>query len=1204
MFLKFFKYIFYFFIFYLLVGFFVLPFIVKPEIIKNIEQNTKTKASIGKVAFNPLICQLEIDNFTLKDLQKKDLLSFRKLTINLDPSALFMGAFELRLLALDDPKVYLLYTKEKKLNFLEILKEQKRKSSESKSKKSSLPHIIVDRIKLEGGELFFSDLSKRKAFHFLLNNMGLSLEDFDTKKLQKRAAKVHFYSNIGDGGLIDLKTEIHRIDPLQLDGSLLFNASRLYTEWRYVQDLLALEVADGKLSFESSYSFDAADTKRTKIEISELDLEKLRIKAKEQKGDLLHLHRFFLKNVTVMPFRHQIDVKKVGIDGLHLWAKRNPNGSINWVEYVKIKADPKEKSSVKKEKQKSPKNKAWHLLLEDIGLENMAFDFDDKRVSPAVVSKLNDFNLYAKNVTLLGEKPFTYEIRTVVNKGGKCQIEGSVVHKVLDLQTEIACKQLDITHYKPYIDQAAKQQLKRYDLNLKGALANLDIKGNLRDINGSYQLRLKESSASIDHLKIDQKSRNSRILSFKKFAFSNLALNTKSKEVNIGKVELDQFAFYLIRKKNNHLNIENLVVPKKEKPQRKKRKNSSKTAPAYHLHIDTIALVNSKLLFVDKKLAKTQRERIDRINFRVKDFDSKRGSWLHYKSSLRINKKGMLYTNGKLRHTPLKQSGRVRLERLSLRPLTPYLAEKSYLQIDDGRLSLNLYESYQKSKKYPDVRMRGSVVLNSLFVTNTNDANSSLFSLNELKVKPFTLELFPNRLYVDSLDIDSFYVSAKIDENKTINFAKLMKESGSQESASKEKQKAAKESKTNKEKKSDPFPVKIVKVNVKNGSAEFQDYSLPIKFRTNIHDLNGALYAISSKPGDTTYVDINGEVDKYGSTKLKGSVDSFNPKEYTDLDFNFKNLDLHSMSGYSASFAGYEIDSGKLYLNLGYEILHGKLNATNNIMIKKIKLGKELEGENINHLPLGFVIGLLEDSDGIIDIDMPIKGDVNNPDFKYGALVWKTFGNLIAKAVTSPFKFLGSMMGLNGEDLEFVAFEFGKSNLTPPQREKLDKIAKMMQKRPKIKLRVDEVYDEEGDLHALQLQKLVKVVMQRSGDENIKNSKTALNVDLLEDLYSEVGKAKKLDRIKSMLRKKYSDTKEFKRAYQNALIHLCTTMQDVKKSELLLLAKRRAIMIKSYLVNDLGFSAKRVLIGKAESVKEKEKVVKVALNIEVQSGDK
>jgi hypothetical protein len=532
--------------------------------------------------------------------------------------------------------------------------------------------------------------------------------------------------------------------------------------------------------------------------------------------------------------------------------------------------------------------------------------------------------------------------------------------------------------------------------------------------------------------------------------------------------------------------------------------------------------------------------------------------------------------------------------------LTPYLQEKSYLSIDDGRLSLKIKESYAHSKKYPDVRMHGEMALNSLFISNTNDANAPLFSLNELHVKPFTLELFPNRLYVDEVNIDSFYIAAQIDANKTINFAKLMKKSSTPQTA-----KTKKETQKSEKIEKNSFPIKIVKVDVKNGSAAFSDLSLPIKFKTEIHSLNGALYALSNTPGDTTYVDISGEVDKYGSTKLRGSVDSFNPKEYMDLNFDFKNLDLHAMSGYSASFAGYEIDSGKLYLDLGYEIMHGQLKATNNVMIKKMKLGKELEGKNINHLPLGFVVGLLEDNDGIIDVDMPIEGNVDAPDFKYGALVWKTLGNLIAKAVASPFKFLGSMMGLNGEDLEFIAFEFGKSDITPPQREKLDKIAKLMRKRPKINLEVSGVYDDVQDLKALKLQKLVAMVMKKSGDENSKNRINALNINMLEDVYGQLRKDEKLEKLREKLQKEYSDKAAYKRAYQNNLINLCSEIQPVGKKELVTLAKQRAEKIRTYLVEEKSLEPQRVVENRLVKLHDAdEKVVKLTLNIKVQSSDK
>jgi len=281
---------------------------------------------------------------------------------------------------------------------------------------------------------------------------------------------------------------------------------------------------------------------------------------------------------------------------------------------------------------------------------------------------------------------------------------------------------------------------------------------------------------------------------------------------------------------------------------------------------------------------------------------------------------------------------------------------------------------------------------------------------------------------VDEVNVEAFFVNAMIDENKTMNFAKLMKKSDGNESNTSNIE--VKEEDLN-----NSFPVRIVKINYALGSAKFTDYSIPLKFKTHIHDLNGVVYSVSNTPGDTTYVDISGEVDAYGSTRLKGSIDSFNPKAYTDMDFNFKNLELNSFTGYSASFAGHEIDSGKLYLDLGYDILDSELQSKNEVVIKQIKLGKEVEDENVTKLPLGFVIGLLEDNDGIIDINMPVEGNLDEPDFKYGKLVLQTIGNIITKAVTSPFKFLGSVMGIDGEALEYISFVPASTLISPPERE-------------------------------------------------------------------------------------------------------------------------------------------------------------------------
>ena len=131
------------------------------------------------------------------------------------------------------------------------------------------------------------------------------------------------------------------------------------------------------------------------------------------------------------------------------------------------------------------------------------------------------------------------------------------------------------------------------------------------------------------------------------------------------------------------------------------------------------------------------------------------------------------------------------------------------------------------------------------------------------------------------------------------------------------------------------------------------------------------------------------------------------------------------------------------------------------------------------------------------------------------------------------------------------------------------------------------------------------MVMKISGEENVKNAKTALNVDILEDVYDELRDDDRADQLKEKLEKKYEDEKEFDRAYQNALIELCTEIQPVSKEELIALAKKRAQNIQTYLVQEKSLEMQRVLQGKVIKLANSEEgVTKLTLNIEVQSSDK
>jgi hypothetical protein len=213
---------------------------------------------------------------------------------------------------------------------------------------------------------------------------------------------------------------------------------------------------------------------------------------------------------------------------------------------------------------------------------------------------------------------------------------------------------------------------------------------------------------------------------------------------------------------------------------------------------------------------------------------------------------------------------------------------------------------------------------------------------------------------------------------------------------------------------------------------------------------------MSSDRGARAQVQIEGRVDDYGMSKINGEINFFEPAVYTDMSVLFRNLEMTRLTPYSGKFVGRRIDSGKLSLDLKYFIEDGKLKGDNQIIVERIQLGEKIESPDAVSLPLNLAIAILEDADGVIDIGLPVSGDLADPKFRYGQLIWKAFTNLITKLATAPFRALGALFGGNSETLDAIIFESGSVALLPPEVEKLTNLAKALEKRPHLKLIIQE----------------------------------------------------------------------------------------------------------------------------------------------------
>jgi hypothetical protein len=246
----------------------------------------------------------------------------------------------------------------------------------------------------------------------------------------------------------------------------------------------------------------------------------------------------------------------------------------------------------------------------------------------------------------------------------------------------------------------------------------------------------------------------------------------------------------------------------------------------------------------------------------------------------------------------------------------------------------------------------------------------------------------------------------------------------------------------------------------------FADLSIKPNFETGIQELSGTIKGLSARPDARADVQLAGQVDRYTPVKITGKVNYFAAVSYTDLHMAFRNLELTSMSPYSGKFAGYRIERGKLNVTLNYLVKKRKLEAKHKIIIDQLQLGDQVDSPDATSLPVKLAIALLKDRNGVIDLDIPVSGNLDDPKFKVWPIVWQVVINLFTKIVTSPFALLGSLFGAS-EEISYVDFGVGSAVLSAGAKNKLQTLAKALTERPSLNLDLPLVVKPDVDGPAL-----------------------------------------------------------------------------------------------------------------------------------------
>ena len=290
--------------------------------------------------------------------------------------------------------------------------------------------------------------------------------------------------------------------------------------------------------------------------------------------------------------------------------------------------------------------------------------------------------------------------------------------------------------------------------------------------------------------------------------------------------------------------------------------------------------------------------------------------------------------------------------------------------------------------------------------------------------------------------------------------------------------------------------VNLGPINIKNMTLDFEDKNLPIPFKTTISKLKGAVSAVKNRADSTSNLEINGVVDDYGVAKITGIVNPNDIRILTDINMKFQNISMKNFTPYTAKFVGRAIKDGKLELDLNYNISESNLKAKNSIIIKKLELGEKIESKDAVSLPLDLAITLLEDSSNTIDLNLPVSGNVDDPEFSIAAIVWKAFVNLITKAITAPFSLIGSLFNFSEDEINSVDFNLKESEITPIQKETLDKIALILNSKKEFAISFSPSFDEKNEKEKIANQRALNIQKYLIEEKSIDKKQVVLEKDI------------------------------------------------------------------------------------------------------------
>ncbi|WP_183132740.1 DUF748 domain-containing protein [Pseudomonas syringae] len=767
-------------------------------------------------------------------------------------------------------------------------------------------------------------------------------------------------------------------------------------------------------------------------------------------------------------------------------------GKLNLAQLFKLPASEPTKDE--------PATKPFPLRIDEIKLAGGYVHFQDLRPSQPIEFLYDALDFELKNLSTLPEDNADMTLVAAGPDGGQIDWVGRI--SLIPITSEGTLKVTDskMKLWWPYVRDALPLALEDGVLNFSTAYTlNLSKK---------TELKLTNVSASVAPFALNAPD-GRPLVRLQRMDVSETSVDLAKQLVTVGKVRSQKLETWAARETDGQLDWQKLFASQPGKPAATHTpavdEKAAEPAPAteasakasdqpvaqskpWQVLLRDVQLRNYMVHLADRVPQEPVALDVGPLNLDIQNFDSLNKAPFTLKLDTGLGKQGNLTAAGDVNLNPVSARLNVTTRDIDLRLAQAYISPFIRLELRSGMLGSDLAVDL-KSTEPLAFSVTGKAQVNQLHTLDT------LKQRDFLKWQQLALEGLDYQhgqgLSIAKVNMDQPYARFMINEDRTTNIDDLLIPQPADAAAGKtaSQPKAARTQAAGK--KENPLAIYVGEVNINDGSANFADMTLTPNFATAVQQLNGRIGTIDNRKPTPAPVNIEGKVDRYAPVTIKGSLNPFDPMASLDITTSFKRVELTNLTPYSGKFAGFRIRKGRLNLDLHYLITKGQLKAQNKVLVEQLQLGERVDSPDALDLPIRLAVALLKDTQGRISLELPIEGDLNNPQFSVMPIVWQTLRNLVLRAAQAPFKMLGGLVaGGSSEDLGSVSFAPGSSDLSAEAQKALDKLSVALKERPDLKLEIEGTSAASSDGPLIAQQRLEREyqytyykILQRRGDK-------------------------------------------------------------------------------------------------------------------------